>query len=102
MIIRRTLSIFGMEIVGTGVRRNPDNRQCLRLAVLLHHGDGQLLALDALFCEYVLRILEGILQCRHNLLRSLRNGYADAGALRCCLDNHRQTKLDYDFFSQSI
>ena len=84
------------------MRCNPDNRQRLRLAIFFHNGDGQLLAFDALFCQHVFGILKGFLQRRNNLLRSLRNNNANAGALGCCLDNYGQTELGNNFLCQLL
>ena len=84
------------------MRCNPDNRQRLRLAVLFHNRNCQLFALDAFFCQHIFGILEGFLQCRHNLLCSLGNYHADAGALSCCLNNYGQTELGNNFVCQRL
>ena len=34
VVVRSTLGVFGMEVIGSGMRCNPDNRQRFGLAVL--------------------------------------------------------------------
>lgn len=102
MIVSCTLGIFGMEIISTGVRSNPDYRQAADFVAVFHHCYSQLLAFNAFFYENISRIFEAITNCFLNIIGVLNDMHANTGALGCCFNNYRNGELLQNFCFNSV